>query len=209
MLVFVDESGDPGLKIDAGSSRYFVIALVVFEDNEEAGATDKRIELLRRELRLDSRFEFRFNHCNKDFRERFLGAIAPYEFFYYGIVVDKHPNKLKGPGFKYKNSFYKYASSLVFQNAKAYLSNAIAVIDGSGSRDFRRELASYLKKRTNDPQQRYIREVKLQNSLGNNLLQMADMVAGAIHRSFGEKPDANTYRGIIKHREVYVQLWPK
>ena len=35
MLVFIDESGDTGLKIEKGSSRYFVIALVSFEENEE------------------------------------------------------------------------------------------------------------------------------------------------------------------------------
>ena len=56
MLVFVGESGDPGLKIEQGSSRYFVVALVSFEDNDEALAADDRIALLRREMRLDSRF---------------------------------------------------------------------------------------------------------------------------------------------------------
>ncbi|MBI4287519.1 MAG: DUF3800 domain-containing protein [Chloroflexi bacterium] len=76
MLVFVDESGDPGLKPDSGSSRYFVIALVVFEDNDEAEAVDRRIELLRREMRLNPRFEFSFNRCRRDFREQFLKAIG-------------------------------------------------------------------------------------------------------------------------------------
>lgn len=50
MLVFIDESGDPGLKIEKGSSRYFTVSLVVFEDKEEALACDQRIGLLRREL---------------------------------------------------------------------------------------------------------------------------------------------------------------
>ena len=50
MLVFIDESGDSGLKIGEGSSRYFTVALVVFEDREEATACDQRIELLKREL---------------------------------------------------------------------------------------------------------------------------------------------------------------
>ena len=49
MLIFIDESGDPGLKIDAGSSRYFVIALVAFDDHDEALAVDDRISLLRKE----------------------------------------------------------------------------------------------------------------------------------------------------------------
>lgn len=44
MLVFIDESGDTGLKLDKGSSKYFVITLVTFEDNEEALLCDQRIE---------------------------------------------------------------------------------------------------------------------------------------------------------------------
>lgn len=56
MLVFLDESGDPGLKIIQGSSRYFVIALVVFQDEEETTAIDQRLQLLRRELHLNPHF---------------------------------------------------------------------------------------------------------------------------------------------------------
>jgi len=209
MLVFVDESGDPGLKLSQGSSKYFVVALVIFEDHEEAQAADDRINLLRRELRLNPRFEFRFNKCRRDLREQFLRAVAPYQFFYYGIVINKDPAKLWGEGFRYKESFYKYASSLVFENAKAFLSNATVVIDGSGSKDFRKQLERYLKLRINDPGCRFIRKVKVQESYRNNLLQLADMIAGAINRSFGTKPDSQIYRGIISHREMNVQLWPK
>ncbi len=94
MLVFVDEAGDPGLKLGQGSSQYFVVGLVIFEDNEEAQAADDRITLLRREMRLDPRFEFSFNRCRRQFREQFLQAVAPYEFFYYGIAINKDPGKL-------------------------------------------------------------------------------------------------------------------
>ena len=50
MLVFIDESGDSGLKFEHGSSRFFTIALVVFGNNNEAIACDQRIGLLRKEL---------------------------------------------------------------------------------------------------------------------------------------------------------------
>ena len=63
MLVFIDESGDPGLKTDQGSSRFFTIGLVVFEDHDEAQACDDRITLLKRELgwSADSEFHFKTN----------------------------------------------------------------------------------------------------------------------------------------------------
>ncbi len=50
MLVFIDGSGDSGLKIEKGSSRFFTIALVIFEEKEEAEFCDQRIQLLKKEL---------------------------------------------------------------------------------------------------------------------------------------------------------------
>ena len=61
MLVFVDESGDTGLNIGQGASKYFGIFMVIFEDNDEALSCDQRINLLRRELRLSENYEFHFH----------------------------------------------------------------------------------------------------------------------------------------------------
>lgn len=204
MLVFIDESGDTGRKIERGSSRYFVIVLVTFEDNEEAVACDQRISLLRKELRLPERYEFKFNKMRREQREILLKSVLPYSFFYFGIVINKDPEKLYGNGFRVKESFYKYACSLVFESAKQYLRNATVVIDGSGSREFKQQMQSYLKRKTGG----VIRKVKMQSSHSNNLIQLADMIAGAVHRNFGNKGDKNVYRPIIRPREMRVQVWP-
>jgi hypothetical protein len=209
MLVFIDESGDPGLKLESGSTDYFIVTLVAFEENEEALATDQRIQLLKRELNFPPEFEFHFNKVKGAYREAFLSAVAGFGWFYFSMVINKR--KLTGVGFKFKESFYKYACGLVFENAKPYLDNATVVIDGSGSREFRRELGTYLRKRINDKKgdSRFIGKIKLQDSHSNNLLQLADMVCGAVARSYSQKEDAETYRRLIAHREIYVQFWPK
>jgi hypothetical protein len=204
MLVFIDESGDAGLKTGKGSSRYFVIILVSFEENEEATACDQRIELLKRELKLSQGAEFKFSKLRKDQRLKFFEAVAPYAFFYFAIIVNKE--KLYGDGFKIKESFYKYACSLVFENAKPYLREAIIVIDGSGSREFKRQLKTYLRKKIGT---NIIKKVKIQSSHSNNLLQLADMAAGAVYRSFSKKSDKEVYRKVIKAKEIYAQFWPK
>ena len=81
MLIFIDESGDPGLRIEAGSSKYFVVALVAFDDHDEALAADDRISLLRKEQRFPENFEFHFNKVKPVYRRMFLDAIARYNFF--------------------------------------------------------------------------------------------------------------------------------
>lgn len=204
MLVFIDESGDTGRKIEKGSSKYFVIVLVTFEDNDEAIACDQRITLLRKELRLPESYEFKFSKLRREQREAFLKAVIPYSFFYFGVVINKDPKKLYGEGFNVKESFYKYACSLVFENAKPYLKDATVVIDGSGSREFKKQFQAYLKKKVGS----LIKKVKIQSSHSNNLIQLTDMVAGSVHRTFGQKEDKDVYRPIIKPREIKVQVWP-
>lgn len=44
MLVFIDDSGDPGFKTEKGSSKIFVIAMVIFKDNLEAEKTSLSIK---------------------------------------------------------------------------------------------------------------------------------------------------------------------
>jgi hypothetical protein len=209
MLAFVDESGDTGLKLGQGSSELFVIAMVVFEDHDEATAADQRITLLRRELALPESCEFHFTNCSIARREAFFKALATFEFFYLGFGLQK--SKVYGEGFKHKEPFYKWVCGTVFENSKPYLDDAIVKIDKCGDRDFRNQLSAYLKKRVNDPNAatKRIRKVKAEDSKSNNLLQLADMVCGAITRSYAEgKQDQELYRGIIKHREISVRLWP-
>ena len=139
-----------------------------------------------------------------------MEAISPYSFLYFGIVINK--KKLFGKGFQFKESFYKYTCQLVFENAKPYLNSAIVTIDGSGSRDFRLQLQKYLKDRINQQAEnmRYIQKIKIQDSKKNNLIQVADMIAGTIARSYKtNKKDHRIYRDIIRHRENFIQYWPK
>jgi len=208
MLVFVDEAGDSGMAGKPGSSDFFIVSAVLFEDRDEANACDQRIDLLREELGLSGK-EFHFCEGSKRTRTAFLTEIAKFQFFYFAIILNK--KKLTGPGFQFKDSFYKYTVNLVFQNAKPHLKNAIVVVDRSGQKEFRSQLATYLKRRINqDDGDCYIKKIKMQNSHGNNLLQLADMVCGAVARSTRiKKEDRRFYRDLIRHRELSVQVWPR
>lgn len=197
------------MRLGSGTTAYFTIVLVIFEDHDEATACDQRIGLLRRELSLPGHFEFHFHDNHPNLRRAFLATVAPYDFFYFGMVLDK--SLLTGPGFQFKESFYKYASRLVFENAKPYLRDAIVVFDESGSATFKMQLARYLRRQVNHPRTPgLIAKIKVQSSSKNNLIQLADMIAGALGRTcFEGKPDQLDYWKLIRHREIYVQRWPK
>ena len=208
MLVFIDESGDTGLAIDRGATKYFAMFMVVFEDHDDAIACDQRINLLRRELHLSQNFEFHFHRNSDRVRDSFLRAVLPYQFFYYGIVINK--KKLTKDWFSIREPFYQYAAGLLFENAKERLDQAIVVVGKSGRQLFKYQLASYLKEKMNQQNgRRLIKKLKMQDSKSNNLLQLTDVIAGAVHRSLlYEDADSQQFRAIIKPREIRVQIWP-
>ena len=59
MLVFIDESGDPGFRLTQGSSPVFVAAMVIFENHEAAQETEAVIRDAMRAMSV--RPEFKFN----------------------------------------------------------------------------------------------------------------------------------------------------
>lgn len=209
MLAFVDETGDTGLKTSKGSSLYFTVALVLFEEHTEAESCDQRINLLRTELNLPSTYEFHFQSNSDRIRRKFLEATAPYNFRYLGFSLNKSSPNLWGPGFQVKSSLYKFTCGTVFENSKPYLSETVVVIDACGSDTFQYELAKYLKRKVTDPNHRLIKKVKMQSSKSNNLLQLVDYVAGVINRKVQNKKDATDYYRYIAAKETDLRVWPK
>lgn len=202
MLIFIDDSGDPGFKLDRGSTRYFVVLLLIFDDELEAEKTAVAIKELRRTLGFPDDVEFKFHKSSKDIRVRFLQAINPFNFRVRALVIDKI--LIRSPELRTnKNSFYGYAIKTTLQYTNKSVQEAKVRIDGSGDRTFRRSFLSYLRRQLNSQEQRIIKNCKMVDSKGNVLVQMADMIAGSVRRSYDEtKPDRKIYKEMIqKHIE--------
>ena len=212
MLVFVDESGDTGLKNIAGSSRYFVITLVIFEIEEDADDISRRIDLLRQELHLPLRYEFHFFKTKTAIRRAFLTAAGHGRFTYCALVVDKR--KLSGPGYDSHDSFYQSVCAAAFIEALPWLHEANTQFDESGSREFRKSLASHLLCSINRGEDGFkrLKKVGTQVSKGNNLMQLADMICGAIARNYEDnaatEKNNGEFRQLIRAREQWVRQWP-
>ena len=205
MIVFVDDSGDPGFKVEKGSSRVFVICCIVFDDELEAEKTAVRIKELRRELKKTERFEFKFNKCSKNYREKFLRAVEPLNFRIRAIVMPKsiiYSEELKSS----KQSFYNYTIKTILKHSTGRIKKAKIRIDGHGDRIFRKELHSYLRKSLDTVDRGMIENIRFRDSSRDVLIQLADMVAGSINRTFqADKTDQNLYWDIIKRKKE--DLW--
>lgn len=198
MLVFIDDSGDPGFKLESGSTKYFVISCVVFEDDLEALKVKVAIKELRRTLRFPDTVEFKFFKSSSEVKKTFLETINKFSFHVRSIVINKQiikSNKLRTD----KNSFYSYVIKSVLQNSDDTILDAKIRIDGSGDRTFRRSFLTYLRKQLNSKQKKVIKNCKLVDSQSDELIQMADMIAGSVRRSYDvSKKDAYVYKSIIK-----------
>ena len=200
MLVFIDDSGDPGFKLNRGSTIYFIISMVIFDDELEAEKTAVAIKELKREIGFEEQTEFRFFKTRKDFRIKFLKTVSKFDFRIRCLVVDKsiiHSNELKNN----KNSFYAYFIKEVLKHSNDTILNAKVRMDGSGNRIFRKNFFTYLRKELNSKNRKIMLNCKMVDSKNNVLVQLADMVAGSINRAQNrKKKDCDIYKNIIKKR---------
>ena len=69
MLVFIDESGDAGFKINEGSSHHFVVSIVIFQSKEDVREINGLIDKIRRDMDLKEDYEFRFAESSKKVKQ--------------------------------------------------------------------------------------------------------------------------------------------
>ena len=199
MLVFIDDSGDPGFKLDRGSTLYFVIAMVIFDDELQAEEVALAIKKLRRELKFPDDAEFRFFKSSRNVRGKFLDIIKPFRFRVRALIVDKtliRSEELRNN----RSKFYAYFIKETLQHHGGSIVDAKIRIDGSGDRVFRRNFITYLRRELNAKNDKVFKNCKMVDSKSNVLIQMVDMVAGSINRAQQtDKDDREEYRAKIRN----------
>ena len=190
MQCFLDESGDPGLKINNGSSRFFVMALVTFSADAAVLHCDQRIDALRKELHLTDDCEFHYAKNPWKVRAAFLQAVQPFDFRYHIFALDKDPARLNRLAAGVSD-WYQYAAGQLFAAAKPYLTDLTVVMDKRGSRNFQQQLSAPLRNVLRDAGGPNIAlKLRQQDSYRNNLLQLADYVASCSNQALSGKTES-------------------
>jgi hypothetical protein len=203
VLVLIDESGDPGFKLVRGSSSHFVIAMVVFRDFAEAERTSAAIAELRGRLSL--RTEFKFSKCHDDIKDAFFDCVRDGRFAVRALVIDKaaiYSESLR----ERKELFYNYFVKLLLSHDDGGLADARIKIDGSGDRRFKNELNAYLRRQL---QRGQVHSIRFADSHRDNLVQLADMVSGAIFRSYraDDRKHAGRWRRMLAMAGQLEDVW--
>lgn len=199
MLVFIDDSGDTGFKLGEGSTNYFIIAMVIFDDELEAEKTAIAIKELKRKINFGDKTEFRFFKTCHNYRIKFLETVNQYDFRIRALIVDK--SKIYSAELKNnKNSFYAYFIKEAIKKSGTILRAKIR-IDGSGDRIFRRKFFTYLRQELNNSNKKVMENCKMIDSKTDVLIQMADMIAGSINRAQNkEEKNYDSYRNKIRKK---------
>ena len=194
-LIFIDDSGDPGFKFNRGSSRYFVIACVIFNNREASEITSQVLHSLKREMSWNQNREFKFHRANDGQKELFFNSIKNSPFKIRAIAIDKY--KIKEAITIQQHSFYLQTIIRVLDNY-TNMNKAQIYLDGKENRNFQKQSSAKIRKVLNQYQQR-MTEFRFVDSKRNILIQMADMVAGAIDAKFDpNKRMKKDYLEIIK-----------
>lgn len=197
MLVFIDDSGDAGFKLGQGSSRYFVIAAVIFPDENSANKTINTIQRFKKRSGLPKQVELKFHKTDIKRRKEFLHTVNACFFSVHAIVVDKMMLG-KNEQLEKKTGFYRKTLFKTIQNISLELVHAKIYIDGSASKVFRQnflvKVRQEIRMRTHS-----IKSCKFIDSKSHVLIQLADMIAGSI-RCAHEKTKTNhlEYRRIVQ-----------
>lgn len=174
--------------------------MAIFWDAAEAARTGATIDALR--LKLGVKPEFKFNKASDQVRDAFFPAVLPHKFALRAIVVQK--DKIYSPHLRSeKEQFYNFFVKSMLKFDGGQLKGAKIIIDGSGDREFRNNLKVYLRRHAAEGA---IKEMRFKQSHCDPLVQLADMCAGAIARSYRkDRQHPDRWRAVLgpKIRDIW------
>jgi hypothetical protein len=115
------------------------------------------------------------------------------------IVADK--SIIRSPELRTnKHKFYNYMMKEVLSKSVGSIKSARIRFDGHEDRAYKKAASTYFRQQAN-PHNSVIQDMKFVNSANDNLIQLADMVAGSILRTTQtDKSDTNEYLPLLQKR---------
>ncbi len=196
-----DEAGDVSLNFEKGASRYFVPAFIATQSPDPLRET---LADLRQSLGLRETHEFKFHKmASAEIRGQVFSTLARADFEAWALIVDKTRlpkifETTEGIGI-----YTHFITELLGMIPAELQKDATLILDEFGSTpDLRTELRRTMLKRH---MPKLFKRVIVRSSHRESLIQVADLVAGAIMRRDSQN-DSEAFDMIsrkIKHLELY------
>lgn len=173
-----DESGDVSFNFGKGASRYFVMAVIATTQPENIRQV---LSDVKKEFNLSPSYEFSFNDiASASLRLRIFQALQTAKFEAWALVVDKTTLFMPFSVMR-RLDFYLFCITELLQTIPPEKREKATLIldEFGGEPDLPLEFRRYMKRR-NIP--RHFSRVLTKRSKSEPLIQVADLVAGAVFR---------------------------
>lgn len=209
MFVYLDESGDSGFKIGRGSSEYFVLGIVMTENPVPVASA---LVDLKTRFSVSQREEIKFNKSNERLRIAFYEEIRRLDLTICGFSVNKRL-LADSPNYRMREWFYSSLIVRALQYHRLHFVNATIVMDEyMTSRKSRMQLNALMRGgiqedlgEINGVAMKRVKALFHRDSRTESLLQVADMVAGAIH--YDRRGSGSTYLDLLQPRISEIHDW--
>ena len=172
--IFIDDSGDPGLK--PGASANFLMSAVIFRSKTEVDKIDNVLNAYREDQHWRQDKELKFNKLSHKHRLAILQAVNSLNFEVYSISINKRQFSTLPP--KIQQGLPKWLLGELV-NHLPLEKYPIIYFDGpERDKGYRQNIKNYIRKNT--PAKELHINFDIRDSASSNHIQLADLVAGAI-----------------------------
>jgi len=183
-----DEAGDVSFNFVKGASRYFVTTLIATRSPD---SVRQLLANLRKEAQLPEKYEFKFHRMSSlSLREKVFSSLANSDFEAWSILIDKTTLPMTFRAMNGLEFYLYFVTELISTIPDAKQQNATLILDEfSSTPNLRTELRRIMDAR-GIPRQ--FKRVLIRSSERESLIQVADLIAGAILRR-DSKNDSDAY----------------
>jgi hypothetical protein len=173
-----DESGDPSLNFRKGASRYFVISVVATQSPDSLRGF---LENIRKDLKLADHYEFGFHKlASVKLRDKVFTALSGADFEAWAILVDKTRLNEELRSMTGLERYLFFVAELIKVIPAEKRAGGTLILDEFGYPDKTKEELKRILKARNIVHG--FRRISIRRSKSEPLIQVADLVAGAIWR---------------------------
>lgn len=200
-VIFLDESGNPD--VAHMDPPVFVVAAVLVESRRELATIDRRFRNACEAARRPPEQELKTSGLSTLKHATVLHELSLLDYQWAAACFDKA--KLTSAGFAKPKTFYKYAFQFLVGELLTLAWQSDLVIDQHASDAFQTELSEHLRRQNSGLPVRRLTSVSFADSSKSRLVQLADLVAGAVRRA--ASGDGQPLRE-IEHKMINLHYWP-
>jgi hypothetical protein len=200
-VIYIDESGSPN--VNDLNPPVFVVAAVIIGSNQDLSGLDQRFRNAFSAIRRPEEHELKASALSVRKHAMVLRELSLLDYQWAAACF--HKPELTSAGFSDPKTLYKYAFQFLVSDLLTIAWQADLVIDESSTGSFQDELSSYLRHQNSGMPVNRLKSVKFADSSKVRLVQLADLVAGAVRRSV---EGDNVPLREIEHQAVNLHHWP-